>query len=235
MSARAPRPTGAGGAPSQRPLADWSVFLDFDGTISRDDVGIHLLERFAAGRYEAIDARYEEGTIGSRQYVSELWGVLAGIDRDELLRAAREVPLDPGFGPLLVFLGDSGAQVTVLSDGLGFYVHDLLADGGVEVRASQVDATGRPVFPFADPGCPCGLCGTCKASPLREARLRGRRTAVVGDGTSDRFAAAEADLVFAKGRLVHWCKRASIPFGAFEGLDDVLAGFRELAGERQAG
>lgn len=233
MSVSELRPTVPGNeATAEGALAGWSVFIDFDGTISRDDVGIHLLERFAAGRYEAIDARYEEGTIGSRQYVSELWGVLAGIDRDELLRAAREVPLDPGFGPLLAFLDASGAEVTVISDGLGFYVHDLLAGHCVAVRAGQVDAMDRFEFPFADPGCPCGLCGTCKPSPLRDARARGRRTAVVGDGTSDRFAAAEAELVFAKGRLVDWCTRGSIPYLAFEGLDDVLVALRELAGGR---
>ena len=214
------------------PLGGWSVFIDFDGTISTQDVGIHLLERLVARRYEVIDARYEEGTIGSRQYVSELWRLLAGVDRDELLQVAREVPLDPAFDALVAFLESGGAQVTVVSDGLGFYVHDRLAGHDVAVRASQVDAEDLPVFPFGDPACPCGLCGTCKASPVREARACGRRTAVVGDGTSDRFAAVEADLVFAKGRLVHWCRRDSIPYVPFAGLGDVLAAFRELAREQ---
>jgi len=213
-------------------LAEWSVFIDFDGTISREDVGIHLLDRFVAGRYETIDARYEDGTIGSRQYVRELWGVLAGVDRGELLRAAREVPLDPGLDPLLAFLDAGGAEVSVISDGLGFYVHDLLAGRHVTVRANQVDDLDRPGFPFADPSCPCGLCGTCKASPLRDARRRGRRTAIVGDGTSDRFAVGEAELVFAKGRLVDWCTKDSVPYLAFEGLADVLGAFRELSAGR---
>lgn len=208
-------------------LSRASVFIDFDGTISIEDVGSYLLERFAPGRWDSIDARYERGDIGSRQYLSELWPLLPA-DTSALLAVAEEVPLDPGFGPLVAFLASAGAEVVVISDGLGFYVQPRCAPFGVEVLANDV-LDGRPVFPHADPSCPCGACGTCKATPIRRARARGRTTIVVGDGTSDRYGAVVADLVFAKDRLIDWCRQSGVPFTRFTTLADVEAALARLA------
>jgi 2-hydroxy-3-keto-5-methylthiopentenyl-1-phosphate phosphatase len=44
---------------------------------------------------------------------------------------------------------------------------------------------------------------------------------LVGDGTSDRKAAALADIVFAKDGLARWCAQFAVPFSPFACLDDV--------------
>lgn len=216
-------------------LSRCSVFVDFDGTISQDDIGITLLESFAAGRWEEVDGCYERGEIGSREYVAALWPLLDGVPYDDLLAAARTVPLDPGFGPLVAFLRHAGAEVTVVSDGIGFYVATRVAPFAVAVMANAVhvapDGRREAHFPFAAPSprCPCGLCGTCKALPVVEASRRGRTTVHVGDGTSDRFGAAAADLVFAKGRLVDWCREAGTAYTPFTTLSEVQAALASLA------
>ncbi|MGH9089040.1 MAG: HAD-IB family phosphatase [Acidimicrobiales bacterium] len=205
-------------------LSSCSVFVDFDGTISRQDVGIAVLEQFASG-WEEVDGRYERGEIGSREYVRALWPLLDGAEMADLLAAARRVPLDPGFGPLVAYLRANGAEVTVVSDGIGFYVATRVAAFGVDVMANAHKGR-RARFPFACATCPCGLCGTCKATPVSAARRRGRTTVVIGDGTSDRFAAAAADLVFAKGRLVDWCEASATAFTPYGELADVEAALR---------
>lgn len=227
-------------------LGRCSVFIDFDGTISTEDIGMVLLRRFAGDRWEGIDERYEEGRIGSRQWASELWPLLAPAGLPALTEAAEGILLDPGFGPLLAFARCSGAELTVISDGLGFYVPHRLARFEVEVRANRAVGT-ELTFPFAEPACPCGgagpdspaadpepaegggclwarggLCGTCKAEPIRRAKSRGRTTVLIGDGTSDRHAAAVADVVFAKDRLVEWCEQSNVGFRRYAGLGDVL-------------
>lgn len=209
-------------------LASCSVFIDFDGTISADDVGMHVLERLASPGWREIDDHYERGEIGSRQYVTELWGHLSRVPMQELLTVAKEVPLDPGTGSLVSFLRAAGSEVSVISDGLGYYVADRCAPLDIDVLANDVRG-GRPTFAYADPTCPCGLCGTCKTRPVRDARARERTTVVVGDGTSDRHAAAVADVVFAKDRLVAWCEASSVPYLLFARLADVEASLRRLA------
>lgn len=216
-------------------LASCSVFIDFDGTVSREDVGIVILERFGSGHYEEVDARYERGEIGSREYVSALWPFLDGVPEGDLLAAAREVPLDPGFGPLVRFLRARGAEVTVVSDGIGSYVATRVSAFGVAVMANAHEGR-RARFPFAWPSCPnarsgaCGTCGTCKVAPIEEAHRRGRTVVLVGDGTSDRFGAAAADLVFAKSRLVEWCARSGTAFVPYGELAEVEAELRARSG-----
>jgi 2-hydroxy-3-keto-5-methylthiopentenyl-1-phosphate phosphatase len=216
-------------------LSRCSVFVDFDGTISEKDIGITLLETFATGRWEEVDGRYERGEIGSREYVVALWRLLEGVPYEDLLAAAGQVELDPGFGPLVAYLRASGADVAVISDGIGFYVEARVRAFGVTVLANAVevapDGRREPRFPFAAPvmDCPCGLCGTCKVLPVAKASRRGRTTVLVGDGTSDRFAAAAANLVLAKGRLVDWCEEMGTPYMSFTTLSEVQEIFKALA------
>ena len=157
-------------------------------------------------------------------------------DEDTLQAVAREVPLDPGLGPLVEGLRAEGAEVMVVSDGFGFHVAEALAPFGVEVLTNAADFdTGALVFPHADRCCPCSTCGTCKQAPIKDARRRGRLTVFVGDGVSDRKAALLADRLFAKvgppGRpatesergygLAEWCELADVAYEPFVSLADV--------------
>jgi 2,3-diketo-5-methylthio-1-phosphopentane phosphatase len=202
-------------------LAATSVFLDFDGTISTADVGVHLLERLAPRSWHEVEAEYDAGLIGSRVCLLDEWDLLPA-DRELLGAVAAEVPLDPGLDPLVAGLRAAGAEVSVVSDGFGFYARDACAHLGIPVLTNAVDwEAGRLEFPFEDRCCACSSCGTCKQAPIKDAKHRGRTTVLVGDGTSDRKAALLADVVFAKGSLAGWLGPAGVPFRPFATLADV--------------
>jgi 2-hydroxy-3-keto-5-methylthiopentenyl-1-phosphate phosphatase len=207
-------------------LARASVFLDFDGTISTVDVGMHLLDRFATPAWWDLHDAYERGEIGSRECITGQWALVEG-DADTVRAAAAEVALDPGFVPLVDAVRAAGAELVVVSDGFGFYVHDACAPLGLDVCTNAVDfPSGELRFPNSDPTCACASCGVCKQAPIRAARERGRTTVLIGDGASDRHAALVADVVFAKGSLALWCASAGVTFTPFEGLDDVRRALR---------
>jgi HAD superfamily phosphoserine phosphatase-like hydrolase len=202
-------------------LARTSVFLDFDGTITEADTGVHLLERLAPPEWRSISDAYRRGEIGSRECLLDEWDLLPR-DRTQLCALVDEVPLDPGTGALVGALHDAGAEVTVVSDGFGIRVHEVAAELGVPAITNAVDwDTGRLEFPHEERCCPCSTCGTCKQAPIKDARRRGRSTVLVGDGTSDRKAALLADVVFAKGALAAWCARAGVEHQQYERLVDV--------------
>jgi 2-hydroxy-3-keto-5-methylthiopentenyl-1-phosphate phosphatase len=206
-------------------LARTSVFLDFDGTISTADVGVHVLERLGADGWRAIDDEYARGEIGSRVCLLDEWDLLTA-DEARMRAVAAEIPLDPDFGPLVDALTAAGADVAIVSDGFGFYVHDACRRAGVDVAVytNAVDwESGRLEFPHEDRCCPCTSCGVCKQAPIKDASRRGRATVLVGDGTSDRKAALLADVVFAKGELARWCALNGVPHLAFGELGDVRA------------
>ena len=203
-------------------LARTAVFLDFDGTITTADVGMHLLERAAPhDAWWALHEQYERGEIESRELLWDQWQLVDGAEA-ELRAIAAEVPVDPGFEPLVRALRDAGADVTVVSDGFGFYVHDVCTRVGVPVLTNAVDfASGELLFPHEDRCCPCSSCGVCKQVPIKDAAYLGKATVLVGDGTSDRKAALLADVVFAKGSLASWCALAGVPHERFDTLADV--------------
>lgn len=202
-------------------LSRTSVFLDFDGTISTADVGVHVLSRTASDEWRAIDEQFRIGAIGSRECILDEWELVRG-DEATLRAIAAEVALDPGVGPLVEALRAVGAELTVVSDGFGFYVEDAVAAFGLDVLANEVDFATRALrFPHEDRCCPCSSCGTCKQAPIKEAHRRGRRTMLIGDGASDRKAALLADLVFAKGALASWCDVFGVDHVEFATLADV--------------
>jgi 2-hydroxy-3-keto-5-methylthiopentenyl-1-phosphate phosphatase len=204
-------------------LPSTSVFLDFDGTISTADVGVHLLERFGSDAWRDLDEQYNAGVIGSRECLVDEWAL---VDAPEvaLRAAAREVSLDPAFPDLVQGLRAAGAEVTVVSDGFGFYVEEACAPLGVDVLTNSVDfGTGALQFPHEDRCCPCSTCGVCKQAPIKDARHRGRTTVLIGDGISDRKAALLADVVFAKARLREWCMHNDVAHRPFEHLEQVRA------------
>jgi 2-hydroxy-3-keto-5-methylthiopentenyl-1-phosphate phosphatase len=200
-----------------------TVLLDFDGTISRSDVGVHLLDRLADPRWREVEEKYIAGEIGSRECMR---AQLECLPRDEarLREVAREIAIDPGLAPLVQGLRARGAEVSIVSDGFGFYIEDVLRPLGLPILTNGVDFDTWQMR-FADPpaDCPCGACGTCKRAPALAARARGRTVVLVGDGTSDRHAAHVADLVFAKAALAVYCTRSSLAFTPFEDLDEVRA------------
>lgn len=207
-----------------RDLSKTAVFLDFDGTISVRDIGVHILDRLADPGWRELDVAYAAGTIGSRECMAQQWShIPSHVTEDERRAAAREVPLDPGFGPLVAALRDAGAEIAVVSDGYGYYAHELLAEWALPIFANGVDfATNEVVFPHADQRCaPCGACGTCKPAVLEAAHARGLRSVFIGDGTSDRHAARMAHEVFAKGALAQWCRDEAIAHTSFAHLEEV--------------
>jgi 2,3-diketo-5-methylthio-1-phosphopentane phosphatase len=214
------RPTFAqGGAPV-------SVLLDFDGTISLADVGDALIERFVpdAALVAEMDRRYDDGVLGSRELMAWDLDVLPR-DGDLLLESAMAIPLDDTLAALVSVVRDVGAAIEVVSDGLGFHVEPMLAriglgDLAVATNAATLGRGGAGLgFPFGHPSCL--VCGTCKRERVRVHQAADRAVVFVGDGTSDRYAAHHADVVFAKAGLGVYCERTGLPFIPWARLDEV--------------
>ena len=173
-----------------------------------------------------LDALYDAGRIGSRELMQWDMDVLP---RDaELLRAeAAQMPQDSAFPRFVDSVRSRGAHVEVVSDGFGFYVASNLAALGVDdvfvaTNENRVgEGSAGMAFPFGHPSC--YVCGTCKRERVRLHQGAGRVVVFIGDGTSDRYAAAHADVVFAKGSLARICATEGWQFTEWDSFTDVSA------------
>ena len=210
-----------------------SVLLDFDGTISLDDVGDYLLARLVEDQdlVRHMDQLYFEGHKGSRELIAWDMEVLPH-DAELLLREVDVLPLDESLTELVAKVQEAGGAVEIVSDGTGFHVERMLARLDlahlpVATNASVLGQGGAGVtFPFGHPGCL--VCGTCKRERIRRHQSAGRAVVFVGDGPSDRYAAHHADVIFAKASLAGWCEVENVPYEPWQRLGDV-AEWLELA------
>jgi HAD superfamily phosphoserine phosphatase-like hydrolase len=212
----------SGGAPV-------SFLIDYDGTISLVDMGDELLARNFpdSALIAAKDADYGAGRIGSREVM--LWD-MAVLPRDAaLLRsAAASLPQDETFTAFVAAVQAAGAALEIVSDGLGFYVESNLARLDPELASlpvatneNRVDGPDGMSFPYGHPAC--FVCGTCKRERVRAHQAGGRVVVFVGDGTSDRYAAHHADVVFAKGSLERWCREAGWRYHPWDRFSSIEA------------
>jgi 2-hydroxy-3-keto-5-methylthiopentenyl-1-phosphate phosphatase len=208
------------------------LFLDFDGTISKRDAIDAILETFADPRWLFIEEEWKAGRIGSRACLKEQIALVRAT-RAELDALLDSIELDEGLNVLLQTCASHQIPTHVISDGFDYCINRILARKandfvrrGLHVHASHLEPEGehgwRTDFPFFHQACGHG-CATCKPAVMRLLNSACATTIFVGDGLSDRYAAASADLVFAKNSLAAYCREQQIPYVAYNNLGDVAA------------
>ena len=231
-SSSGPRPGASARSADEGPLP-LRVMIDFDGTLVAPNVAILLVEEFAPdGKRVAheIDQLLHSGQIGLREAWQREVALLPPQRLPEMARFVREqVPLRQGARDFVSLMRAHGVDLRVLSGGLEFFIREVLARERLDlpVFADQlvVQPSGRAevVHPFGH--ATCRLCGICKAGLV--ARNGGReRTVFIADGSTDRYGAEVADIVFARHRLLAYCRTSQIPCFAFEDFRPVTEQFR---------
>lgn len=218
--------------PSQLPVR--AAVIDFDGTICEHDVSEEILRAFAPAGWWEIDLEFQRGTIGSRECLERQAAMLNGSQAEMLAFALENYRIDPTFAPFVAWAASSGVQVSVASEGFGFYLEPMLSAGGVEgvrVLGNRLDLNGgrRPVLSFPHAHPECVGCGTCKMRAVQSHTERLGPVAFVGEGHSDRYGALYADVVFAKKHLVDICLSDGVTYLPWQTFDDVRRGLIELS------
>jgi 2-hydroxy-3-keto-5-methylthiopentenyl-1-phosphate phosphatase len=217
-----------------------ALLVDYDGTIATTDVSDKILQRFVGKRYTDDDAAYSSGLVGSRGLYSSQVKLLPG-DPGEIVALAEAQAHDPDFAPFATRAIELGLPVEVVSDGFGFFIEPALRHLGVPpipvITASTTfdGELARMSFPNGHPHC--FVCGTCKRQRVLAHQAGGRSVVFIGDGASDRYAAAYSDLVFAKRDLANMCSAEGWPFtvwqdfsGLRQWLEQTVVAWRDNPG-----
>jgi 2-hydroxy-3-keto-5-methylthiopentenyl-1-phosphate phosphatase len=201
------------------------IFVDFDGTISPQDVGADLFRRLCGDAvFDTITGRWLAGEFGGVEMYRLLAAAAAPANESILEEMLNEYDIDPAFPAFVQWCGTHGYPVTILSDGFDAYIDPMLARHGLRLpvccntlRFEQGSVSMD--FPFSDERCP--RTANCKANHVALLSRDEDIVVYAGDGRSDFEAAAMADLVFARGVLETHCQKENITFRRFSTFNDV--------------
>jgi 2-hydroxy-3-keto-5-methylthiopentenyl-1-phosphate phosphatase len=215
-----------------RPVA--RMFLDFDGTLVEPNVAIILVEEFCPdGQRLAheVDEELHSGRITLRQAWERQAALLPADRLPEMIDfALKNAPLRGGAQELIRLLQKHRVPITVVSGGLDFYIRPVLEREGFDlpVLSDTAEATPSGFLRVLHPHghATCRLCGICKAQAIRRVEPGADHTIFAGDGSTDKFAAEVADIVFARRRLRTYCETEGIPHYPFDEFPPVTVQMR---------
>lgn len=207
------------------------VFVDFDGTITKLDVGNSFFRKFGNEQesLKAVD-RWKSGDLSGGDLLLEEAQYVDVTER-EALDFARTCEIDGSFKDFLSFCREKNVDITVLSDGLDFYIAEIMKTNGISSlpfysnRATFNSHTIKVELPYRSD---CTKCANCKGYQILTKTGPDDVIIYVGNGFSDRCGVQYADIVFAKDDLLKYCEENNITYYPFNSFDDVLAKFRKI-------
>jgi 2-hydroxy-3-keto-5-methylthiopentenyl-1-phosphate phosphatase len=210
---------------STRPLA---VACDFDGTITLQDTAWAMLHVFAAPGWKRWSDEYAAGRITDQESMTRQFTMVATPISELTAWALANAQIRPGIRELTTWCAARTVSLTIVSNGLDFYLEPILQAHGIgadEVlcgRAAQgpegIEVSYAHLWDAAYPEE-----RDQKRLAVRRLHARGYSVVYIGDHDPDFRAAVEADLVFARDQLLERCGAAGIACYPFETFADVVA------------
>jgi len=207
------------------------VQCDFDGTITEEDVSFSILDAFANGDWRQLLAEHREGKISVGCFNQKAFAMVKASEQAMIELTRRKAKTRDGLQRLLNHCSRNGFRLVIVSNGLDFYIKEILRHVGiddVEVFAARTEFHPDGIqVQYVDPN------GNLLNDGFKEAYAKlflgeGYRIIYVGNGVSDIGAAQLAAHIFACGELLRYCNKANIPCTPFDDLNDVVKGLQIL-------
>jgi len=226
------------------------VFVDFDGTITKQDVGNAFFREFGGPDCEEIVEEYKNERISAHECFRREVAAIGTLPLERAVTFLGNQPIDESFKTLLKFCQSNQIGLHIVSDGLDFYIREILSAHSLSnvsffANALTMEETGVAgeyalsiSFPFSD--AECTRCACCKRNIMLTHAGDDDTIVYVGEGYSDRCPARYADIVFAKDELQSFCQRENISYFPYTSLEDVtnrldrLRGMKNIPKRRRA-
>lgn len=210
------------------------VFTDFDGTISKRDIGYSMFHHFSGGKNDELLPDWKSGVITSREVLTREAEMVDATEQ-EIRDFIDTIDIDQYFPEFVDICRQNDIPIQVVSDGLDFYIKHLLQKnklGDLKVYSNKAVFDGRKLrieFPIENKNClRCGICKGELIENYRAASKEDVRVIFIGDGYSDTCAALKTDILFAKKDLQKYCVEEKIYYNSYNTFDDVINKLREL-------
>ncbi len=206
-----------------------SIFLDFDGTITKSDTVNSFFKTFAAPEWINIEKDWVEGKINSKTCMQMQLDLIKNLTEEKFFNFLDLIEIQDGFAEFCRFAKENNKKITVISDGFDFFINYILKKEKLDIdfysNHLQISKENgflkfKLSFPNLNNSCTQGL-GTCKCSVVQKSITKNELFIYAGDGLSDRCIASKANLLFAKNSLKKHCLKNNIEFVDFENFFQI--------------
>jgi 2-hydroxy-3-keto-5-methylthiopentenyl-1-phosphate phosphatase len=206
------------------------IQCDFDGTITTNNIGRLIRERFAIGDWERIEHDYLCGRLTVEQS-NKFQFILVEVAKRRLQDFAIEnATLRAGFKEFVAYCRNKDLPFVIVSSGLDLYIEAILAS----IKMLDLEYYCGRAFPglhgynvsYRDPSGSIIFEGF-KLKFLRYFRQKDNEITFIGDGLSDLEAAKEADHIFATGHLHSLLHSGSVGHHPFSNFFEILNWVKE--------
>ena len=211
-----------------------AVQLDFDGTVTEEDVSFLLLDTYVGSKWRDMLDEYTSGRIPVGTFNKRVFSMMKADKQTmlDLIFSSDRVKIRPGFRELIDYCRSKDYKVVIASNGLIFYIEAILKSlrlDGIEVFAAQNQ--------FSPDGMKVqyiGPDGNEMEAGFKEAytallKRKGYSIIYVGNGISDIYPSRQSIKVFATGDLLERCRQEQLECTPFNDLYDVVRGLEELS------
>ncbi|HLM32752.1 MAG TPA: MtnX-like HAD-IB family phosphatase [Gaiellaceae bacterium] len=201
-------------------MSQRTLVVDFDGTITEQDVLDEIARTFGDDEvYREVDEALDRNGITLHEVLRREFEPVRAPLGEVVEWIHANASIRPGFGELVELARERGWRLVVVSSGFRQLIEPVLERAGIEgleLVSNEVDPDpeGWRITFFDESRCE--ICGeACKRMTVRSV-VDGGEVVYVGDGYSDRCAAEDADLVFARRGLAAYLTERGVPFEPFD-------------------
>jgi 2-hydroxy-3-keto-5-methylthiopentenyl-1-phosphate phosphatase len=211
-----------------------AVQIDFDGTVTLEDVSFLLLDTYVGkGWRKHLDA-YSTGDITVGTFNQKVFGMMKAGRKTmtDFVLSSPQVKVRPGFKELISYCREKGYKPVIVSNGLEFYIRELLKT--LDIKRLEVHAAENKFFKDGMEVRYLGPDGQEVDAGFKETyteyfKNQGYSVIYIGNGTSDIYPARLAQKVFATEDLLKACKKEKLEHYAFDdfyAIIDILKSIR---------
>ena len=204
------------------------IFSDFDGTITIYDTWFEMGEFFIKDKdtWAGVINEFEQLKIGARECFIRECSLIEGFDLVKFNEIIDNQKIDSNFIPFYKYCLNKGIPVTILSEGMDYYIGRILSKYGIDLPyysnrfvLHDDKKNFHLEFPYADSDCI--KCGTSKRNILMNLTGDDEISVFIGDGFSDACVVNYADIVFAKKSLASYCWKNNITYYEWVDFSDI--------------
>jgi len=217
----------------------FKIFLDFDGTITRNDVGEEIFRKFVD---ENSVTKIVDDLLADRISSRECWESLCESalinDKKKFDNFILSQEIEPTLNRFVEYCEANSFEIFILSDGFDYYIDKILKRENLsrlKVFSNKLllndDGKLIPYFPYYN--ADCRSSANCKRNHIIENSGEDDYTVFIGDGNSDIEAIQYVDFIFAKDDLLKYCEIQRITYFPFKNFDDVITRLSELTSKKR--